>query len=169
MPELQVINTLNTKADDLRSQIARIERELEQTKAALSHVLATMHLFQAPTSGGEFPLHYNMAQLFRHREIVGYCTEALQAGPMDTRQLSDWITEKKQFPNPDRHLKTSIAFRIVQALRLQEKRGGNIRRIGKVSNVIVWQLVDRAAAAPLHHGRMPDGSSQGPISTTREP
>ena len=142
MPELQVINTLNTKADDLRSQIVRLERELEQTKAALSHLLATMHMFQPPRAGEEFPTHYNMAQLFRRREIVGYCTEALQAGPLDTRQLSDWIIDKKQFPNPDRHLKTSIAFRVVQALRLQEKRGGRIQRIGKVSNVVVWKLGD---------------------------
>ncbi|NMA97056.1 MAG: hypothetical protein GX970_02930 [Phyllobacteriaceae bacterium] len=142
MPELQVINTLNTKADDLRSQIVRLERELEATKAALSHVLATIHMFEAPQNGSQFPLHYNMAQLFKRREIVGYCTEALQAGPLDTRQLSDWIIDKKQFPNPDRHLKTSIAFRVVQALRLQEKRGGRIQRIGKVSNVVVWNLAD---------------------------
>lgn len=143
MPELQVINTLNTKADSLRSHIVRLERELEETKAALSHVLATMHLFQPPTSSDEFPLHYNMAQLFKRREIVGYCTEALQGGPMDTRQLSDWIIAKKQFPNPDRHLKTSIAFRVVQALRLQEKRGGPIQRIGKVSNVVLWKLTEK--------------------------
>jgi hypothetical protein len=140
MPELQVINTLNTKADDLRSQVVRIERELEQTKAALSHVLATMHMFRPPRAGEEFPTHYNMAQLFKRREIVGYCTKALQAGPLDTRQLSDWIIEKKQFPNPDRHLKKSVAFRVVQALRLQEKRGGRIHRIGNLSNVVVWKL-----------------------------
>jgi len=149
MPELQVINTLNTKADDLRSHIVRLERGLEQTKAALSHVLATMHMFQPPRAGEEFPTHYNMAQLFRRREIVGYCTEVLQAGPLDTRQLSDWIIEKKQFPDPDRHLKTSVAFRVVQALRLQEKRGGRVQRIGKVSNVVMWQLV--AHAAQRHH------------------
>ncbi|WIJ24819.1 hypothetical protein [Devosia sp. RR2S18] len=149
MPELQVINTLNTKADDLRSHIVRLERELEQTKAALSHVLATMHMFQPPRAGEEFPTHYNMAQLFKRREIVSYCTEALQAGPLDTRQLSDWIIDRKEFPNPDRHLKTSVAFRVVQALRLQEKRGGRIQRIGKVSNVVVWKLADHTGQR--HH------------------
>lgn len=101
-------------------------------------------MFEALQNGSQFPLHYNMAQLFRRREIVGYCTEA---GPMDTGQLSDWIIEERQFPNPDRHLKTSVAFQVVQALRLQEKRGGRIQRAGKVSNVIVWQLDSRIKQA----------------------
>lgn len=147
MSELQVINTLNTKADGLRSHIVRLERDLEETKAALSHVLATIHMFRPPRTGEEFPAHYNMAQLFKRREIVGYCTEALQAGPMDTRELADWIIEKKEFPDPDRHLKTSVAFRVVQALRLQERRRGRIQRIGKVSNVIVSKLIDAVTVA----------------------
>lgn len=141
MPDPQVINTLNTKADGLRSHIARLEKELEQTRAALSHVLATVHLFEAPQDGSQFPMHYNLDRLFKRREVVGYCREALKSGNvMSTRQLANWIIEKKAFPNPDRHLKTSIAYRVVQALRLQEKRGGAIRRQGKDGNTLLWSL-----------------------------
>lgn len=141
MPDPQVINTLNTKADGLRSHIARLEKELEQTRAALSHVLATVHLFEAPEDGSQFPMHYNLDRLFKRREVVGYCREALKSGNvMSTRQLANWIIEKKAFPNPDRHLKTSIAYRVMQALRLQEKRGGAIRRQGKDGNTLLWSL-----------------------------
>lgn len=141
MPDPQVINTLNTKADGLRSHIARTEKELDQTRAALSHVLATIHLFEAPEDGSQFPMHYNLDRLFKRREVVGYCKEALESGGvMSTRQLTDWIIEKKGFPNPDRHLQTSIAYRVVQALRLQDKHGGPIKRQGKNGNAILWVI-----------------------------
>lgn len=57
---------------------------------------------------------------------------------MDTRQLADWIIAEKGFAGADRHLRTSVAYRIVQALRMQEKRGGKIERRGKKGNAIVW-------------------------------
>ena len=57
IPELQVINPLNTKTGHLRSQIARFERGLEETKAFLPQVLAITHLFQPPLAGEDFPTH----------------------------------------------------------------------------------------------------------------
>jgi hypothetical protein len=32
----------------------------------------------------------------------------------------------------------AVAYRIVQALRMQEKRGGKIKRTGRLGNAIVW-------------------------------
>ena len=60
-------------------------------------------------------------------------------GPKSTRELADYIVAAKGFPGADRHLKTSIAYRIVQALRMQEKRGRTIRD-GKAGNALVWKL-----------------------------
>ena len=82
-------------------------------------------------------MHYNLDRLFKRQEIGKLCHEALASGPLDTRQLAEWIIEAKGFPGADRHLKTSVAYRIVQALRMQEKRGG-IRRVGKNGNAIIW-------------------------------
>lgn len=84
-------------------------------------------------------MHYNLDRLFKRREIGLLCHEALQSGPKDTRELAAWIIERKGFPAPDRHLRTAVAYRIVQALRMQERRG-QLRRIGKNGNAIVWRL-----------------------------
>lgn len=59
---------------------------------------------------------------------------------MSTRELADWIIREKGFPAPDRHLRTAVAYRIVQALRMQEKRGGKVVRDGKRGNAIAWKL-----------------------------
>lgn len=140
MPDPQVINTLRTKAENLQGYIAKLEADLEQARADLSHVVATLHLFEAPGADTPFPMHYNLDRLFRRREIGEMCHKALAEGPKDTRQIAEWIIAEKGFPGADRHLRTSVAYRIVQALRMQEKRGGRIARAGKHGNAIVWRL-----------------------------
>jgi len=140
MSDPQVINTLRAKAENLAGYIAKLEADIEQARADLAHVNATLHLFEAPGAGEAFPMHYNLDRLFKRREIGELCHQALANGPMDTRQLAEWVIEAKGFPAPDRHLRTSIAYRIVQALRMQEKRGIGIQRAGKRGNSIIWRL-----------------------------
>lgn len=69
MTDPQVINTLRAKAENLAGYIAKLEADLEQARADLSHVNATIHLFEAPGDGTPFPMHYNLDRLFRRREI----------------------------------------------------------------------------------------------------
>jgi len=142
MTEPQVINTLRAKAENLAGYIAKLESDLEQARADLAHVNATIHLFEAPGADTPFPMHYNLDRLFRRREISQLCHEALATTgkPMSTRELAAWIIKGKGFPEPDRHLRTAVAYRIVQALRMQEKRGGAILRSGKKSAAILWRL-----------------------------
>lgn len=138
MSEPQVINTLTTKAEALQGFIGKLEADLEQARADLAHVVATIRLFEAPQDGEAFPSHMNLDRMFRRREIGNLCHEALQDGPKDTRELALYIIRKKGFDERDRHLRSSVALRIVQALRMQEKRRGPIRREGKRGNAIVW-------------------------------
>ena len=142
MPYPQVINTLQEKADRLNGYIGKLEADLSQARVDLSHVHATMRLFETPQNGDyEFKSYMNMDRLFKRRELANICKEALEAnGPMDTRQLALHVIQVKGFNEDDRHLRTTIAYRIVQALRLQEKRAGAIKRIEKRSNVVVWNL-----------------------------
>lgn len=140
MSDPQVINTLRAKAENLAGYIAKLEADIEQARADLAHVNATLHLFEAPGAGEAFPMHYNLDRLFKRFEIGELCRKALADGPKDTRQLADWIVEAKGFPAPDRHLRTSVAYRIVQALRMQEKRRGPIKRVGKNGNALIWKL-----------------------------
>ena len=136
----QVINTLLTKATRLNGIIGKLERDLAQARADLSHINATIRLFEAPEAGAQFPMHQNLDRLFKRREIGILCTEALKAGPMNTRELALYVINAKGFDAGDRHLRTAIAYRIVQALRLQEKRRGAVQRAGKAGNVVVWAI-----------------------------
>jgi hypothetical protein len=139
MSDPQVINTLRTKAEKLAGYIGKLERDLEQARADLSHVNATIRLFEAPDAGAQFPMHQNLDRLFKRREIGTLCAEALKAGPLDTRELALAVIRAKGFDDTDRHLRTAVAYRIVQALRMQEKRQGAIVRDGKLGNSIIWR------------------------------
>ena len=141
MADPQVITTLNTKAAMLQSLIGKLEADIEQARADLAHVVATIRLFEAPQDGEAFPSHMNLDRLFRRREIGNLCQQALADGPKDTRELALYIIRQKGFDERDRHLRTSVALRIVQALRLQEHRGMRVRRAGKRGNTIIWELV----------------------------
>lgn len=134
----QVINTLRAKAANLSGLIGKLERDLEQARADLSHVNATICLFEAPEDGAQFPMHQNLDRLFKRREIGELCKEALQDGPKDTRELALYVIRHKGFDEGDRHLRKAIAYRIVQALRMQEKRNTGFVRVGKQSNVVIW-------------------------------
>ena len=142
MADPQVITTLTTKAEALQSLIGKLEADLQQAHADLAHVVATIRLFEAPEAGEAFPSHMNLDRLFKRREVGNLCHEALQDGPKDTRELALYIIRKKGFDERDRHLRTSVAYRIIQALRMQEKRGMRVRRAGKRGNTIIWELFD---------------------------
>lgn len=133
----QVINTLRTKATKLESLIGKLGHDLAQARADLSHVNATIRLFEAPEAGAQFPMHQNLDRLFKRREIGALCAEALQAGPQSTRELALAAIRAKGFDEADRHLRSAVAYRIVQALRVQEKRG-KMARAGRRGSAIVW-------------------------------
>lgn len=141
MSDPQVINTLRSKADNLQGYIAKLERDIEQARADLAHVLATLHLFEAPADGEPHPLHYDIHRLFKPREMASLCHEALASGPLSTIELAEWVIARKQFPGADRHLRKSIAYKIVQALRMQERRGVKVARAGKRAGALVWRLI----------------------------
>lgn len=59
---------------------------------------------------------------------------------MSTVELAEAVIAAKGFPGADRHLRTSVAYKIVQALRMQEKRGVGVERTGKKAGAIIWRL-----------------------------
>lgn len=141
MSQPQVINTLRTKADHIAAHIAGLERELVQSRTSLAHINAAIVLFDVPDADSRHPALMDLNRLFKRRELTTICEQVLAAnGPLDTRELALHVIRVKGFDENDKHLKRAIAFRIVQALRIQEKRSGPIARLGKVSNVVVWGL-----------------------------
>jgi len=137
MSDPQVINTLRTKAGELEAYIAKLERATEQARADLAHINASIMLFEAPASGTEFPLRFNLGRLFKGRELGELCTAALADGPKDTRQLAEYVIQAKGLDAGDKHLRTSIQLRVVNAMRMREKRGA-VRREGRRLHTLIW-------------------------------
>lgn len=138
MSDPQVINTLRTKAGELDAHIAKLERALEQAKVDLAHINAAIMLFEAPPAGTAFPMHFNLGRLFKGRELGQLCREALAEGPRSTRELAEYVIQAKGLDATDKHLRTSIQLRVVNAMRMAEKRG-KAARVGKRGNVLIWQ------------------------------
>lgn len=135
----QVINTLSTKASELEGHIAKLERDIAHAKNDLAHVRAAMVLFEAPRENGQ-PAYMNINMMFRRGELAALCKTALQGGPKNTRELASWVIEQRGLDADDRYLRTAVAYRVIQVLRLRERRGVDFKRMGKMNNVVVWEL-----------------------------
>lgn len=84
-------------------------------------------------------VYQDVNRLFKRGEIVNLCKQAMaDKGPMDTRELSHHVMRAKGFAE-NNELRKAIAFRIVQALRLQRKRG-KVKSVGKRGNALVWTM-----------------------------
>lgn len=141
MTNPQIINTLEGKRQHLEDHVCWLEKALEQARADLSHIAAVIRLYEAPEAGEEFPVHMNLNRLFPRGDLPKLCNDALKAAPdgLSTRDLALIVIDAKGLDARDRHLKTSVAYRIVQVMRRQEKQR-RIKRIGKRDGAIVWRL-----------------------------
>lgn len=146
MADSHVVSTLTRKRDEIERAIATYEKKLDQARRDLSHVNATLRLFAINGEPSEFPVYVDLHRLFRRGEIVALCKEAIaKEGPLDTRELALRVIRTKGLDEADKPLRVSITYRIVQALRLQQKRGG-IGSDGKRRGVRVW--TDRQPKPP---------------------
>ena len=72
----------------------------------------------------QFPVYFEIGRLFKRGEIVKLCRAALaEEGPLDARELALLVVRAKGLDESDGVLRTTIAFRIVQALSLAARRG----------------------------------------------
>lgn len=139
MPEIRTVTTLSAKRADLERAIVGYERALEQARADLAHVVATIALFER-ADPGEAPRYVDIHRLFQRGEVGKICKAALaKEGPLDTRELAVRVLAAKGFDATDEVLRKAVAFKIVQALRMQHLRG-TIGDGGKRKGVRVWRL-----------------------------
>ena len=139
MADPQVLNTLNAKRQDIEGYIADMERRIEEARSDLAHVLATIRLF-AGEDGERVTAYMNLTRLFPRNELPKLAREALEARPdgTDTRAIALHVIEAKGLDASDRHLRKAIAYKVVQVLRRQEKRG-EVSRAGKQAGAVVWR------------------------------
>lgn len=138
MPEIRTVTTLAAKRAELERAIAGYEKALEKARADLSHVIACIAMFDdEPTDA---PRYADVHRLFRRGEVMKLAKAELAKGEaLDTRELARRVMAVKGFDTSDNVLAKAIAFRLVQALRMQEKRG-LVRGAGKRKGVRVWTL-----------------------------
>ena len=139
MPELQVINTLNTKRHEIEAYIGSLKRDLEQARRDLSAILAAIKVFSA--EGPRVTAYMNLAKLFPRNSLPKLAQEALEANPdgISTVGIARYVIAAKGLDMGDRHLRKSIAYKLVQVMRRWEKRG-RVRRGGKEGAAVLWGL-----------------------------
>ena len=140
MADLHIVTTLQRKRDEIERAIAAYEKKIAQARRDLAHVNATLRMFDAPEGRTQFPVYVDTLRLFKRGEIVAICKKALDAeGPLDTRELAIRVIRAKVLDEGDSVLRTSITYRIVQAMRLQWKRG-KIKSPETRGGVRVWSV-----------------------------
>jgi hypothetical protein len=142
MAESQTLVILRNKRDEIERAIANYEKQIEKARRDLAHVNATLRMFEAPADRTQFPVYVDTLRLFRRGEIVTLCKAALvEEGPLTTPELALRLVRAKGLDEGDKVLRVSLTYRIVQALRLQWKRG-KIESPEKRGGVRLWQLAD---------------------------
>lgn len=143
MADLHIISTLETKRKAIAKAIEGYEKQIELCRRDLAHINATLVVFASPERRTQFPVYMDTLRLFKPREIGTLCKVALAAeGPLDTRELALRVIRAKGLDEADNMLRRSIAFRIVQALSMQAKRG-TMSKMPKRKGVRMWNLVPR--------------------------
>jgi hypothetical protein len=85
------------------------------------------------------PRSHAALRLLRRGEHIAICKEALaREGPLDTRELALRVIRAKGLDETDRALRAATAYQIVQAMRLQAKRG-QVESSEKRNGVRLWK------------------------------
>ncbi|MFD0988220.1 hypothetical protein [Methyloligella solikamskensis] len=133
-----IVRTLERKRHQIEQTIAMYEKKIQTARIDLAHVNATLRMFEAPDGRTEFPVYMDTLRLFKRGEIVRICKAALaDEGPLDTRELALRVMRTKGLDQGDTVLRTSLTYRIVQAMRLQWKRG-KVESPEKRGGVRIW-------------------------------
>ena len=140
MADAPMIATLRKKQAEIENAITHYEAKIREARADLAHINATLRLFELQDERTELPVYVDTRRLFPHGAIVAICKKALaEEGPLDTRELALRVIRASGLEESDRVLRISVAYRIVQAMRLQAKRG-NIESPGTRGCVRMWSL-----------------------------
>ncbi len=142
MADPHILTTLRAKRDQMEAAIRAYEKKTEALRRDLAHVNATLRLFELNGEHEVFPVHMDLTRLFKRGEVHRICQEALAEASdgLDTRELALFVLRRKGWDDEDAVLRKAIAYRIVQSMRMQEKRR-RVSAYGKRKGVRVWRSV----------------------------
>ncbi len=131
---------LRTKRDEIEGAVAAYEKRLNEARAHLAHVTATLRMFELTDDPASLPAYVDIGRLFKRGEVVSICFAALaQEGLLDTRELGLRVVRAKRLDEADGVLRQTVVYRVVQALSIQRKRG-RVESLGKRKGAVVWAL-----------------------------
>jgi hypothetical protein len=140
MAEIRTVTTLRRKRDEIVASIKLYERQLEQAKADLAHVMGAIRIFEASGDPKDIPRYMDLHRIFKRGETWAICKAALAAkGPMTTIELTQELMRGRGLEAGDKVLARALNMRLVNSLTRQELRG-QLQRVGKRKGVIVWRL-----------------------------
>lgn len=87
---------LRSKRDEIEGAVVAYEKRLNEARANLAHVTATLRMFEASDDPASLPAYVDVGRLFKRGEVVSICFAALaQEGPLDTRELGLRVVRAK--------------------------------------------------------------------------
>ncbi|MBI3439661.1 MAG: hypothetical protein HY054_13630 [Proteobacteria bacterium] len=139
MAEIRTVTTLTSKREELERAIAGYEKALAQAQIDLSHVIATIKMLEREGALDDAPRYADVERLFKRGEMIRLCRYALsKESPLDTKQLSARVMEAKGFDSKDLVLLKAVTFRVVQAMRAQERRNTVVGAGKRHGGVRIW-------------------------------
>lgn len=140
MAEIRTVTTLRYKRDEIVASIKLYERQLEQARADLAHVMAAIRIFEASGNPKDIPKYIDIHRLFRRGETWALCKAALASnGSMTTKELALELMKAKILETGDKVLARALGMKLVNSQRKQELRGQLVCE-GKRKGVSVWRL-----------------------------
>jgi hypothetical protein len=139
MAEIRTVTTLRYKRDEIVASIKLYERQLEQARADLAHVMAAIRIFEASGNPKDIPKYIDIHRLFRRGETWALCKAALASnGSMTTKELALELMKAKILETGDKVLARALGMKLFNSQRKQELRGQLVCE-GKWKGVSVWR------------------------------
>lgn len=137
----RTVTTLRRKRREIEDTITSYQKQIEQARADLAHIVAVIRVFEASGAPGELPRYADLHRVFKRTEAMELCREALaKRGPQTTLQLAAFVMDARGLDATDKVMRQAVAYKLVHALRMAHKRG-TLADAGRAKgNVRIWAL-----------------------------
>jgi hypothetical protein len=140
MAELHVMSALRNKRAEMAGTVVQLEQQLVRQRADLSHLDATMRLFDPDIRPNEIRPRQRRARStwFHHGECLRLIYDELRDAPqpMTTRQLAERIMRNKAIPAADDRSRDLVQKTLLGSLNRAKQTIARIETAGVVS----WRL-----------------------------
>jgi hypothetical protein len=141
MAELHVMHALRNKRAELAGTLIQLEQQLVRQRADLTHLDATMRLFDPDIQPNEIHPRQRRSHSawFRHGECLRLLYDELRDAlqPMTTRELAERIMRVKAIPADDDRCRELMTKTLLGSLNRAKE---TIARI-EIAGVVSWRLL----------------------------